>query len=155
MAADPHDADGGDGGGGGGAWVSFDVGFIPQRSVCAAHPDWRRMAVRRRPFFHPSLDLRHLPAPPALGEGANAAAAPRSLLYAPFVQMRLNRGLNTVVVAAAVTVAATAAIGIASTTATESAEAAATAVAGDLATPSVCLMNTPRANLSPPLRLPP
>ena len=99
-------------------WTPFDVGFIPQRAVCAAHPEWETLAsFRRFPFYHPSIGLRSLMSPPlpAAQQSSKASAQP-SLYHAPFVEMRLD---NVVAAAAAIAAATvTAAVSIAAATAT-------------------------------------
>ena len=85
------------------AWTAFDVGFIPERAVCAAHPDWHTMTVKGFPFAHPSLGLRRLMVPPSPAvQPSSKLTGASSLFYAPCVEIRLDE-----VVAAAAALAAT------------------------------------------------
>ena len=101
----------GDHGGDGGAdWEDFEVGFIPQRSLRIAYPEWRSMAGF--PFAHSKIEFQHLPSPPIVrlvppsAQPSPPLAQPSSLsllttsqprestrqaafLHAPRVQMRL------------------------------------------------------------------
>ena len=99
------------------AWTAFDVGFIPERALCAAHPDWHTMTVKGFPFAHPSLGLRRLMTPPspAVQLASKFTPAP-SLFFAPFVEIRLDEAVAAAAALAAAIAAATLTAVVAGTT---------------------------------------
>ena len=96
------------------AWDSFDVGFIPERTICDAHPGWETLTHRCFPFAHPSIGLRYLMSPlsPTAQPPSKAAAAAPSLFYAPFVEMRLDNAVAATAAAAIAAATATAVVGL-------------------------------------------